>query len=549
MQLRWRGTKRTVEVLGAVLILGMAVTLTIRGAKGGSGTSPGFLSRSVGCGPGTIVSGNPLDDAEFILAGDLDSAEEEGDDAGEVPDGAVSADGALDGARAGARDGVAVVPTADAAALDQSLCWGDVPCGPVFARPPSPACASVGANAHFVVSVGPSTAGYAEAAMDLPAVGARVAEPDFGTCMTRATSPGWMNGYCRFSAFNADSSRLLVRKAGGDWYVLDANALGRPTLSLGVSGDDAAPRWHGRDPDVVFYMGSRKLMRHQVSSAAATVAFDPSLAPGLTGCGGIQSLGLGGSEGESSASSRYWGFHVVTGTACNGNTRHFVTVDLATGESWVHTLPAGRDHPDNSSMSATGKFFVTNDQSAACSGTGTLASPCGVMAYSLHLDAAFMVHASAGHHDEALSKEGHDVVVMKSNVVDFIVAVDLETRTQQSIAALNLSGAQAWDFHVSGNNWAAPGWVLLSQDSSEANGHYLSRQIVAVELADRSVARVVHLAHHRTLSSEYWTKESHASVNADFTRVAWHTNWYGGSAEADNSLFFLELPPGFLGGL
>ena len=141
------------------------------------------------------------------------------------------------------------------------------------------------------------------------------------------------------------------------------------------------------------------------------------------------------------------------------------------------------------------------------------------------------------------------MAVVKSNSTDYIEAVDLETRTTVQIASLNLSGAQDWDFHVSGNNWARPGWVVLSQDSFTWNSHYMSRQIVAVELADKATARIVHLAHHRTQSTDYWTQASHASVNADLTRIAWHTNWYGGTTEGDNNLVFLELPPGFLDAL
>ena len=125
-------------------------------------------------------------------------------------------------------------------------------------------------------------------------------------------------------------------------------------------------------------------------------------------------------------------------------------------------------------------------------------------------------------------------------------AVDLETGVTTAIAPLSINGTDAWDFHISGGNWAMPGWVLLSQDSYDWNSHYLTRQIVAVELKSAAVARAVHLAHHRTAATQYWTKESHATVNADFTRVAWHTNWYGSEAESANMLFFLELPPGFL---
>jgi hypothetical protein len=89
-------------------------------------------------------------------------------------------------------------------------------------------------------------------------------------------------------------------------------------------------------------------------------------------------------------------------------------------------------------------------------------------------------------------------------------------------------------------------WVLLGEDTYDWSSHSLSRQIAAVELKDYKTARVVHLAHHRTQSDQYWTRESHAAVNADFTRVAWHTNWYGSTAERANILSSLELPPGFL---
>ncbi|HEY3353095.1 MAG TPA: hypothetical protein VGQ83_07615 [Polyangia bacterium] len=431
---------------------------------------------------------------------------------------------------------------------EAGLCHGDVPCALVRAVAPDPGCAAAGANAGYVVSTAPSVTGYAESALALPAEAVRVKEPDFHTCLTRATPRGWMNGYSRFGAFNADATRLLVRQAGGAWFLLDAGALGAPTRALPPYGDEAAPRWHGRDPDVLFYLDGPRLVRYQVTPGTSTVALDLAAVPGLAGCGGVAAVSLGGSEGDGSAASRFWGFQVVTIGTCHGHDRHFVTADLERGETFVHTLPAGVDLPDNSSMSLTGAYFVANFQERPCDADGTLARPCGVMAYTVRLDAAFMVHPSAGHHDEALGRDGHDVVVVKSNSTDFIEAVDLETGALTTIAALNLD-AQAWDYHVSGNSWAAPGWVLLSEDSHDVNGHYLNRQIAAVELKDLAVARVVHLAHHRTRSTEYWTQESHATVNADFTRVAFHSNWYGGADESENMLFFLELPPGFLGGL
>jgi hypothetical protein len=439
-------------------------------------------------------------------------------------------------------------PSGKDAAPPSGACNGDVPCA-TPAPAPSAACRALLPNygAGLVESSAPSTSGYPESSLALPAAGATVVEPDFHTCLTRATPLGWMNGYARFTAFNADATRLLVRQAGGAWYVLDAAQLGTPQLALNAYGDSAAARWHGTDPDVLFYLAGSKLVRYHVSTRATETAFDVATAPGLGGCGGVAAMSLGGDEGEASAGSRFWGFQVQTGASCNGNTDHFVTVDLATGASWVHTLPSGDSLPDNSSMSATGKWLVANFQGSPCSGgDGTLARPCGVMAYPLHLDTAKNLHPNAGHHDEIVSRDGHDMVVVKSNSTDYIEAVDVETLALTRIAAMNLPGAQAWDYHVSGGNWAVPGWVLLSEDSYDQTTHYLSRQIVAVEIADFSTARVIHLAHHRTRSNQYWTQECHASVNADFTRVAFHSNWYGGADESQDSLFFVEIPPGLV---
>ncbi|HEY3355573.1 MAG TPA: hypothetical protein VGQ83_20145 [Polyangia bacterium] len=437
-------------------------------------------------------------------------------------------------------------PPQQDAGSGSTYCYGDVPCAPVTVRQPSAACAAAGANTSWVVSTGPNTTGYPESSLALPGVGTRVKDPDLHACLTQATPAGWMNGYARFSAFNADSSRMLVRKSGGAWFILDYASLGTPTRSIPASGDDAAPRWHGRDPDVLFYLSGTKLMRYQVTPGTTTVALDASAAPGLAGCGGVSSLSLGGSEGDGSAASRYWGFMVTTSSSCGGNTNHYLTADLQTGTTWVHHLPSGRGLPDNSSISLTGKYFITNAQGSPCSGTGSITSPCGVMAYTITFDRAFMVHPNAGHSDEALGADGHDVEVVKSNSTDYIEAIDLETHVTTRLVPLSINGVADWDFHVSGGNWAMPGWVLLSQDSYDWNTHYLSRQIVAVELKDAAVARVVHLAHHRTRSTQYWTKESHAAVNADFTRVAWHTNWGGSEAESANMMFFLELPPSFL---
>ena len=136
-------------------------------------------------------------------------------------------------------------------------------------------------------------------------------------------------------------------------------------------------------------------------------------------------------------------------------------------------------------------------------------------------------------------------MVVKSNSTDYLEAIDVETLQLTTIAAMNLD-AQAWDYHVSGNNWAAPGWVLLSEDSYDANGHYLSRQIAAVELDGhgrraRRPPRPPPHALHGVLDAgvpRLGERRLHARrVPLQLVRRP---------DESQNILFFLELPPGAL---
>ena len=68
-------------------------------------------------------------------------------------------------------------------------------------------------------------------------------------------------------------------------------------------------------------------------------------------------------------------------------------------------------------------------------------------------------------------------------------------------------------------------------------------QVFAVEL--KAGGRVVRLAHTHSVVNEamehdYWA-EPHASVNQDFTRVVFTSNW-GRSGTEEVEMFLLELP-------
>jgi len=66
--------------------------------------------------------------------------------------------------------------------------------------------------------------------------------------------------------------------------------------------------------------------------------------------------------------------------------------------------------------------------------------------------------------------------------------------------------------------------------------------VFAVELKDHP--RIVNLAHHHVAYNEYFT-EPHASVNRDFTRIAFNSNWDSGS-KTDIDMYLIDLPKGVI---
>jgi hypothetical protein len=71
---------------------------------------------------------------------------------------------------------------------------------------------------------------------------------------------------------------------------------------------------------------------------------------------------------------------------------------------------------------------------------------------------------------------------------------------------------------------------------------WLHRKVMAVQL--KANPTLYTLAHHRTASNGYWS-EPHASVNRDFTRVVFSSNWGTGSA-TDVDTYVVEIPAGAL---
>jgi hypothetical protein len=466
---------------------------------------------------------------------------------------------------------------------------GDIPADPAWsaAELPYARCFYEQWMYHPVVTQSTESNNIPASILPEPALGDRIRPDDFNACLTRLSLNGYANIYARVNAFNADSKIAMLTSTtdSREVYLQNAKSPYLDPISLFLSDGSSVmtrenfPRWSSEDPSIIYYIendiveGWRfNLFNITTGEHTVLLSFESlfSACPADLQGRRVSDVTLGGGEGESSAGNTLWGFQVATTSDCVADTNsetefasmsHFIIFNKNSG-SVILDIPNEAGLPNNSSMSLTGKYFIANWQGYDCldDAVGSLASPCGLMAYGCELSDAWTLYRSGAHHDEVLSKTGRDMVVLKPNggpARGYVAAIDIENAkndvefkkdsTYINLIDMETVNGYAFAYHVSGGNWALPGWVLLSEYSTVENDNYINRDIFAVELkAIDQRPRVVHLAHHRTTGPSYWTQETHASVNADFTRVAFHSNWGDTSSDSAVSTYMIELPRGIL---
>lgn len=377
-----------------------------------------------------------------------------------------------------------------------------------------------------------------------PAKGIAVREPAFGTCLVRATDMAAdaerkgdfvRNDYSRRQAFNADSSRYVAYELNGSWLLYDAKTMAK-IKALSGPGSDAEFQWSATDPDVFYYTGTNgyglALNEQTISTGRDRVVGD--FAARVKAKWPTAYYASTKSEGSPSADGRYWCFMVD-----DVNWRGF---GLFTWDKQTDTIIAMLDHPngerpDSVSMSPSGD---------SCVWYGT-----PVKTFSRDLKTSKDIGA-AEHSDLAMDADGRDVLVS----VDYssagngqVFATDLKTGIRKIVIPTMYERGTATALHISGRAFRKPGWFLLSTYADydtavpPVGRQWMHRKIMAVEM---KTGRVLHLAHTRvkTPSDEfqYWA-EPHATVNRDFTRVLFSSNWDIDSAY-DIEAFMIQLPVG-----
>lgn len=427
---------------------------------------------------------------------------------------------------------------------------GGTPLPTVAARPlPSPLCPDPQPPFVTDLEVRPSPA------LKEPQARQPFRDPVFGSCLVRVSdrtadlspddpSAGMKNEYSRVQSFNADGSRLLVRGIDLTWYLYDTATL-QPMGELPLAVD---PRWDPGDPDVIYFSDETRLMSYNIRTARRGVVHEfaddfPDQAPATV---------WGRYEGSPSSDGRYWGFMAED---ADGGVLALLVYDLQADKVIARRdmrgVPGIEDGIDAVSISPLGTYFTAGfDHYCEDGRLGTDARPCGFMVYDRDLTSGRSLLEAMGHHDLGLDASGREVAVLQDTRRDNISILDLASGSLTALWPIDYGcmeqagDACALGLHFSTRSFGMPGWALISTYTGDPRSYtWMDDQVFAIELKERG--RVVRLAHTHSLVNaeqehDYWA-EPHGSVNQDFTRVLFTTNW-GRSGTGQVEMYMIELP-------
>jgi hypothetical protein len=213
----------------------------------------------------------------------------------------------------------------------------------------------------------------------------------------------------------------------------------------------------------------------------------------------------------------------------------------------MRDVPGMEDDVDHVTISPLGTFFLASFDHYCESGLGTDERPCGLMVYDRDLRHGRGLLRTVGHYDPVLDADGREVIVYQDIDTDQISMLDLESGTITPLWPIDFTHTPL-GFHFSGLAYDRPGWALVSTYSGGYPDAYtwMDDQVFALELT--AGGQIVRLAHTHSLVDEdqehdYWA-EPHATVNHDFTRVLFATNW-GRSGSEGVDAYMIDLEGAF----
>ena len=435
------------------------------------------------------------------------------------------------------------------------------PVAPAVVTPPAAASRGLSAACESVVAsdFSPSTSQVIGSLSTLakPARGTAVREPAFGSCLVRATDHGAdgvagiaRNEYSRRQAFNADSSKHLVVGSDGYWHVYDV-ATHAHLSKLPSFGVDPEPQWHPTDPNLLFVLPNQGagLTIKQVDVRTGEVSTFSDFSGPLKALWPNAGLAYTKDEGSPSKDGRFWCFMVRDPSkSINGSWAGVGVFGWDAQAGKITGSMATTEVPDHVSASPSGQFCVVSSDGAL-----------GTAAYRMtDFTKKTQLLQDSQHSDLALAADGRDVYVTVS-YGNSALATDGEMffrylDTGEKVTLIDnvyKQPAYIGAVHFSGKAFNRPGWILMDTDADDgdqgsgqkAPTSWMQRKVMAVQL--KASPTIYTLAHTRAIYMPGGAAAPLASVNRDFTRIAFNSNW-GVAIDSDVDVYMLEIPAGVI---
>ena len=376
----------------------------------------------------------------------------------------------------------------------------------------------------------------------------------FKTCVVRATdhtadgvSGIARNEYSRRQSFNADSTKHLIVGSDGYWHVYDT-ATHAHLSKLPSFGVDPEPQWNSTDPNLLYVIPNQgselKLKQVDVRTGAVSVVGD--FGPQLKAIWPNAGIAYTKDEGSPSKDGRFWCFMVRDPSkSVNGSWAPVgvFTWDRDTNKI-LSSMAMPNETPDHVSMSPSGKYCVVSSDGA----TGTAAflatdftQKTQLLQDSQHSDLAIAadgrdVYVTVSYGNSALANDG-EMFFRYLDTGEKVTLMDNVYKQPTYIGAV----------HFSGKAFNKPGWILMDTDADDGDlgsgqqpvTSAMQRKVMAVQLAANP--KIYSLAHTKAVYMSGGAAAPLASVNRDFTKIAFNSNW-GVATDSDVDAYMIELP-------
>ncbi|MFC5471168.1 hypothetical protein ACFPPD_20995, partial [Cohnella suwonensis] len=388
--------------------------------------------------------------------------------------------------------------------------------------------------------------------MQKPDKGDEFTDPTYGTSVTRVTDPDedgvgtfGRHIYSRSQAFNSNNTYMLIYSYSGPtyWHLYNANPPYNKIKSIAapsIGTANAEPTWDPVNPNVFYYFSEggqgAKLYSYNVATEqpeGPAYDFNSRIKAYWPTATAVSTK----AEGSSSADGQYWAFVVMDAAY---NKLGYITWDKQTDTILGHmsaTSANGFIYADHVSMSPSGKYVVIS----------VYGGP-GAVQFDREFNQIRQVGAVGEHSDMALLPNGHDayVSVVYSAQPDEgdVYFYDMETGVKTVLFDIFENGGNS-AIHFSGKGYNKPGWILVSTFSPGIGQRWYYDKVFALELTANP--RIYPLAHHHQIynhdepdeNRRYFT-EVQATVNRDFTKILFTSNWDVQSNDVDDYMINLS---------